>query len=223
MVSVLNEDLVLNGPGSYSGSSLGVSDGNLVLQGAGFYVLDFDSVSVTNGNVSGPGEGTEVQVRGDFTVSNGDIMGVTVGTFDREDPAVPTAIGATPLANISIRATIAAGGSIQPGFVVAGTEPRTLLIRAVGPGLAQFDVTNFLPDPRFTLYGAGGAATGLASDNWNSSKVTPFAALAGAFALTAGSQDAAIVVSLTPGNYTAIVDDAGGRGGEVILEVYFIE
>jgi uncharacterized protein (DUF1800 family) len=135
----------------------------------------------------------------------------------------------TPLTNLSARAKVGTGDSILiPGLVLSpGATSRRLLMRAVGPGLAPFGVTGLLEDPRLELYQGG---TRIAeNDNWG----TPtglYAASAevlsdafrrsGAFALPAGSRDAAIYTVLPPGGYTLQVSGVGGRTGEALVEVY---
>src|SRR5438045_1967126 len=71
----------------------------------------------------------------------------STGTFRLAD--IPSS---APLANVSVRSTLASGQSTTVGFVVGGTMPRRVLVRAIGPGLAAFGVTNGLSNPSFTLY-----------------------------------------------------------------------
>jgi hypothetical protein len=126
------------------------------------------------------------------------------------------------MAQVSTRAQVGTGGDVLiAGFTVDGTAPRTLLIRAVGPTLAGFGVTNALSDPRLDIFTAGSATTpAFSNDNWNGDAAIA-AASAGAFPLTnAGSRDAALVVTLAPGTYTARVSGVGGATGIALLEVY---
>lgn len=124
------------------------------------------------------------------------------------------------LANLSARTDLAAGDTLLAGFVLAGTGPRAVLIRAVGPSLAQFGLGGTLADPRLELHGAGGKL--FENDNWTSEIATSFTRV-GAFGFEAGSRDAALLVSLAPGAYTAHVRGGGvgsATGGIVLLEVY---
>ncbi|HEY1108339.1 MAG TPA: hypothetical protein VGE76_06900, partial [Opitutaceae bacterium] len=94
-------------------------------------------------------------------------------------------------------------------------------IRAVGPGLTPFGVTNALPTPRLTVY--GGTVQVGTNAGWstatNASEITAAAAATGAFALTPGSQDSALLLTLTPGAYTAEIASRGGSG-TALVEVY---
>lgn len=128
------------------------------------------------------------------------------------------------LINISTRANLAgAGDEIIAGFVIEH-RPRTVLIRAVGPGLAQFGVTHAAPDPFLSV--KRGGLTEHFNDNWSTrpdADVIAFAATrAGAFPLAKGSADAARVLVLQPGVYTVHATTAGPAiaGGAVLLEVY---
>ncbi len=100
-------------------------------------------------------------------------------------------------------------------------------MRAVGPGLTQFGVPNALTNPSVTLF-RGTTQIGANDDfgsgtNVDATLPQQFTRV-GAFPLTAGSRDAAIVASLDPGPYTAQV--RGGSAtetGDVLLEVYFLD
>ncbi len=127
--------------------------------------------------------------------------------------------------NASTRAYVGTGeGVLIPGFVVGGTGTLRLLIRAVGPGLAAFGVAGTLADPAITLYrGSTALAT---NDNWsaatNAADIAATASAVGAFALTSGSRDAAILTTLTPGAYTAVVSGVGATTGTALVELYVV-
>lgn len=127
------------------------------------------------------------------------------------------------LANASTRAFVGTGDAVLiPGFVISGTGSLRLLIRAVGPTLANFGVSGVLADPTITLYrGSTALAT---NDNWstaaNAAEIESAAASVGAFALPPGSKDAAIVTSLPAGSYTAIISGVGNTTGTALVELY---
>jgi hypothetical protein len=132
--------------------------------------------------------------------------------------------GATRLANLSSRAeTGGDAGPLFAGFVVAGTGPRELLIRGAGPALAMVGVRNFLADPLLEVFDATQRRIA-ANDNWNAapdlSALRRATARTGAFAFPEGSNDAALVVTLNPGAYTATVRDAGRAAGVSLVEVF---
>lgn len=138
--------------------------------------------------------------------------------------AAPAA--ASRLVNVSAR-TIVGGGenALFAGFVVSGNSAKSLLIRAVGPTLGAFGVSGVLNDPRLDVF-ANGSTTALASnDNWggNIALSAAFRSVS-AFALPANdSRDAALLVALQPGAYTAQVSGVGGLTGEVLLEIYELQ
>ena len=111
------------------------------------------------------------------------------------------------------------------GFVVRGTQPKRMLLRGAGPALADFDVADFLVDPRLRLF-SGPEEIGL-NDNWSESPdagaVALAAAQSGAFAFAPGSRDAALVVTLPPGAYTAFVEGANGTSGRGLIEAYDVD
>lgn len=128
------------------------------------------------------------------------------------------------LINVATRATVAAGDRVViAGFTVAGPQPKTILLRAAGPALAAFGVRDALANPALELYSG---ATRLAENaGWSAPGSSPgiaaAATQAGAFAFAPGSADAALLVTLPPGGYTAIVRGATGTAtGSVLVEAY---
>jgi NADPH-dependent curcumin reductase CurA len=88
---------------------------------------------------------------------------------------------------------------------------------SVGPTLSEFGVTGVLTDPKLEIYSD---TTKIAeNDNWSVSLAST-AASVGAFALTAGSKDASITVSLPKGGYTVQVSGADGGVGDALVEIY---
>jgi hypothetical protein len=129
------------------------------------------------------------------------------------------------LINISTRGEAGAGENVLiGGFIVTGNAPKTVLVRGVGPGLAAFGVGGTLADPRLRVYGATGLIA--ENDNWSTvaADATATAAAAtqtGAFTLASGSKDAAIILTLNPGAYTAQVGAADGTSvGVALVEIY---
>jgi hypothetical protein len=132
-------------------------------------------------------------------------------------------LAASRLVNVSARAKVGAGeNALFAGFAVTGNAPKTLLIRAVGPTLGAFGVEGVLTDPRLDVYPAGSTAPLASNDNWggNAALVAAFRSVS-AFGLPAiESRDAALLVVLQPGSFTAQISGVGGRTGEVLLEIY---
>ncbi len=137
-------------------------------------------------------------------------------------------LSTTPrLINVSARAQVGTGdGVLIAGFVVAGTAPRTVLIRGVGPTLGAYGVGGALLDPQLELTKTvnGSPVVVASNDDWEGdSQVSALGAAVGAFALsTASSKDAALLVTLPPGVYSAKVSGVGGSTGVALVEVYEI-
>ena len=130
------------------------------------------------------------------------------------------------LGNISTRAQVGTGGDLLiPGFVIEGIAPKTILVRAVGPTLADFGVTGVLSDPVVRIF--QGSTEIASNDDWGlAADQTAFAAAmaaTGAFVLPIGSKDAAMLVTLQPGAYTAQVSGAGAFTGVSLVELYDAE
>ena len=111
-------------------------------------------------------------------------------------------------------------------FTVEGTAPKKLLVRAVGPTLATFLVSDPLADPKLEIFDATGS---LLASNGNWSTITDQAGLAsatsaaGAFALSSNSKDAVVLRSFAAGTYFARVTPAVAGGRMVLLELYDAE
>jgi CubicO group peptidase (beta-lactamase class C family) len=144
------------------------------------------------------------------------VLGAALGWILAGTPAAQAQ--ETRLANLAIRAEAAAEAPLIVGFNVGGGAEKTVLIRAVGPTLEQFGVSAPLADPRLELFAAGGRRIG-ANDDHAATDAPVFSAV-GAFALAAGSKDAAIVARLGSGSYTAHVTGPVGARGTALVEVY---
>ena len=127
------------------------------------------------------------------------------------------------LVNVSARAEVGTGSEIlAAGFAIAGSAPKRILVRAVGPTLARYGVDGVLLDPVLEIRPLGSATLAGANDDWNgtASLKTAFAAV-GAFPLDAdASRDAALAVELPPGAYTATVSGKGNTTGVALVEIY---
>jgi len=197
----------------------------------GDYTVTATSAGISfAGNVLGPPTGAVV-VRVNYRTTV-NVVGTIAGNITVVDNAQPPPAPPedapkppppSPLMNVATRATLAAGGVLNPGFVIGGTASRRVLVRAIGPGLAQFGVTGVMANPVLTVF--SGALQVGASDDWggDAGLAAIFAAV-GAFGLPASSKDAAVVLTLPPGAYTiAIRGAAAGDAGEVLAEVYLVE
>jgi uncharacterized protein (DUF1800 family) len=129
------------------------------------------------------------------------------------------------LLSLSSRAQVGTGGAVMIcGFSITAGAPKTVLLRAVGPQLATYGVTGALANPTLTIFDQKGAVV-QSNDNWSDvgANVTAlrnaFTAV-NAFDLATGSNDAALLVTLPAGTYTAQVSGVGATQGIALLEIY---
>lgn len=151
----------------------------------------------------------------------GNTAGVALVELYDADPPGST----SRLVNISARAWVGTGDeTLIPGFVIEGDVALTMLIRGVGPRLLDFGVAGVLADPVMTLYRGSEAIA--ANDNWEQNP-DPGALLAaaddaGAFPLSPGGADAALLVTLSPGLYSVQVAGRNETTGVALVELYVI-
>ena len=126
--------------------------------------------------------------------------------------------GCSRLTNISARNRVGTGADILiAGFTIAGTGTKKLLIRAVGPTLSSFGLSNVLADPKLAVH--DGSKLIAENDDWSPALVSTFASV-GAFELAENSKDSALVVFLPAGGYTVQVSGASNSMGEALIEIY---
>lgn len=125
------------------------------------------------------------------------------------------------LVNLSARQAAGSGAdALMLGFVIAGTGTKTVLIRGIGPALAlaPFNLAGTLANPRLEVSDESGR-TLAENDDWPPALAEQFAR-SGAFPLRPDSRDAALLITLPPGSYTAQVTGQNGTAGEALVEVY---
>ncbi len=134
------------------------------------------------------------------------------------------------LVNLSTRGHVGTGDDVLvAGFVIAGTGTKPLLIRAVGPTLGSppFGVSGAARDPRIHLVRQSDGARLDGNDNWgdagNASELAAAMARTGAFAIPEGSGDAALLVDLPAGAYTALVETGESGAGVSLIEIYAVD
>jgi len=127
--------------------------------------------------------------------------------------------GDSRVANISTRADISFPGDVMiGGFIVGDGDPTELIVRALGPSLASFGVENLLSDPVLGVYDSNGSLIA-SNDNWRSTQEREIEATIP----PANDLESAIVATLAPGPYTALVRDANHATGVGLVEVYNLE
>ena len=161
--------------------------------------------------------GSEMIVWGGFPVGVG-----TTNTGGRYCAAgLPTQLG-----NISTRAFVQTGDDVMiGGFIVQGTEPKRVIIRAIGPELTQHGVPNALANPTLELYNRAGALIA-SNDNWITTIIGGIITASQVREIQASGhaprdgRESAIIADLPPGNYTAIVRGINNTTGVALAEVY---
>ena len=124
----------------------------------------------------------------------------------------------TQALNLSTRMRVGVGDSAGiGGFIITGSYPKYVLIRAIGPSLTGFGVPGALADPVLELHGPGTFAT-VTNNNWRDSQ-QPELIQATGLAPT-NNLESAILAYLSSGTYTAIVRGVGNTSGVALVEVY---
>jgi len=141
----------------------------------------------------------------------------TARAAGREQTAsVSDAPPAVHLANISTRLAVGTGNNVLiAGFIVTGTQPKRIIVRGIGPSLP---VNENLADPTLELHESSGAVT--ANENWRDTQQDELRATT---IPPTNDYESAVVKSLTPGNYTAVLAGKGGTTGVGVVEVYDLD
>jgi hypothetical protein len=124
------------------------------------------------------------------------------------------------LANISTRGFVNTGDNVMiGGTIVIGSTQAKVLVRAIGPSLANFGIPNALPDPALELHDGNGASLA-ANDNWRTDQE---AEIMGTGIPPSDNLESAILANLPPGAYTAIVRGVGNSTGVALVEAYQLQ
>jgi hypothetical protein len=126
---------------------------------------------------------------------------------------------ASKLGNISTRGLVGTGNDVMiGGFIVQGPDSDNVVVRAIGPSLSlpPFNIANALQNPTLSLFDING--TKIASnDDWRSTQQAEIIATG---LQPSNDLESAIVITLIPGSYTAIVSGVGSTTGVALVEVY---
>jgi hypothetical protein len=168
---------------------------------------------------------------GDYITVVSDDAGANVAyaaTFNGEEDIYYVRIVSPPslLGNISTRAFVETGVDVMiGGFIIEGSGPKTVIVRAIGPELTPFGVPNALADPTLELHNGTGAS--IASNNdWQTTVIggiitaDQVSAIQNSGYAPTQPSESAIVATLQPGNYTAIVRGVNNTIGVALVEVY---
>lgn len=142
---------------------------------------------------------------------------IVSGTAASEQPASVNAPPAVHLANISTRLAVGTGDNVLiVGFIITGTQPKQIIVRGLGPLLP---VSENMADPTLQLHDSSGAMIA-SNDNWRD---TQEAGLKATTIPPSNDYDSAIVRSLQPGAYTAVLGGKGGTSGVALVEIYDLD
>jgi hypothetical protein len=123
------------------------------------------------------------------------------------------------LANISSRTLVGVGENVLiGGFIIDGVIAKKVALRAIGPSLAAFGVSGAIDDPVLQVLDSKGSVVA-SNDNWN----VPGEEVSGIGLAPSDGREAALVASLLPGSYTAIVSGKANATGVALVELYDID
>lgn len=145
--------------------------------------------------------------------------GTGVALVECYDPEL--GLGNAYFTNVSARSVAGTGANVLTlGFAISGAQPKAVVIRGIGPTLANFGVPGALPRARLRLFNAAGAEIGN-NAGWTTT-VTPASMFGevGAFALPVASGDAVFYLGLPAGTYTAQLSGPDNTTGAALIEVY---
>jgi len=133
------------------------------------------------------------------------------------------------LLNISSRSVVLDGDNVMiGGFIVQGSGPKRVIVRAIGPELTRYGVQNALPDPKLELHDGSGALIA-SNDNWQTTVIGGIITrdqvmdIQNSGHAPTHSSESAIIAELPPGRYTAIVQGKNIIVGVALVEVYDLD
>ncbi len=119
--------------------------------------------------------------------------------------------------NLSTRMRVQTGERVGiGGFIITGSAPKQVLLRAIGPSLSHFGVPDVLIDPVMELHGPAGFVT-VTNDDWRDTQETGIQATS---IPPTDNLESAILATLNPGSYTAIVRGKSNTSGVALIEIY---
>jgi arylsulfate sulfotransferase len=188
------------------------------------YLIDY---AIVNGGL--PGVPTFAQLQGL------DAAGETIFRYQYSTQGCNTAYNSIPIhlestkfpavaarvQNLSTRGTVATGDNVLiNGFIITGPDPKTVVVRALGPSLSGYGLSGVLADPVLTVHNSSGAIIA-SNDNWQTDIGATFMAQNG-LAPSNPSEAAALLINLAPGAYTVVVTGSNSTQGISLAEVYEI-
>jgi len=195
-------------------------------------IITSNQVAEIIGSGYAPGDGRESAIIADLPAGNytAIVRGVNsmigVGLVEVYDlsPGNGSILG-----NISSRALVQTDDNVMiGGFIVRGTQSNKVIIRAIGPSLSQYGVSNTLPDPTLELHDSSGALIA-SNDDWQHTIIGGIITrgqvvdIQNSGYAPSDPRESAIIAELPPGNYTAIVRSRNIIIGVALVEVYDLD
>ena len=154
---------------------------------------------------------------------------IGVGLIEVYELNAPGTIPSSFLRNISSRSVVEEGENVMiGGFIVQGTGPKRVIVRAIGPELTQYGLQDVLPDPTLELHDGRGALIA-SNDNWQTTVIggiitqDQVAEIRGSGHAPTDPSESAIIADLPAGRYTAIVRGKNIIVGVALVEVYDLD
>jgi Alpha-galactosidase, CBM13 domain len=212
---------------------------NLTLNGSRYFSIDSGSTNIVGFNQTPPGDFgdwlSEACPQRHPLVQNAfvcrdqfsDISATSPEGINLDVIGYDLANATTPyLANISTRAFVQTGDNLMiGGFIIQGTQPKRVILRAIGRELSQYGVPNPLADPTLELHN-GARALIASNDNWQQTIIGGIITqnqvqdIQNSGVAPTDASESAIIADLPPGNYTAIVRGVNNTTGVALVEAY---
>ncbi len=192
-------------------------------------IITSDQVQDIQNSGHAPGDARESAIIADLPPGN--YTAIVRGVNNTTGVALVEAYDLNPslhsiLGNISTRSFVQTGDDVMiGGFIVQGTQPKNVIIRAIGPELSQHGVPNPLADPTLELHNGNGALIA-SNNNWQQTIIGGIITqnqvqdIQNSGHAPADASESAIIANLPPGNYTAIVRGVNNTTGVALVEVY---
>ena len=154
---------------------------------------------------------------------------ITDNAGDFTTTTVPVTVGTAPLLNVSTRVQVGTAEHVLiGGFIVGGSGAKQVLLRAIGPSLTNVGVAGVLSDPTLELHNSSGAIIAT-NDNWQTTQLggvitsNQVAEIQASGLAPTNAAESAILATINPGDYTAIVSGVNNTTGVALVEAYDLE
>jgi hypothetical protein len=195
-------------------------------------IITGDQVSAIQNSGHAPTQPSESAIMA--TLSPGNYTAIVRGVNNSTGNALVEVYDLSPennalLGNISTREFVQTGDNVMiGGFIVQGTQPKRVIVRAIGPELTPFGVPDVLADPTLELHNGAGMLIA-SNNNWQTTIIggiittDQVGAIQNSGHAPTQPSESAIIATLPPGNYTAIIRGVSNSTGNALVEVYDLQ